>query len=123
MHNETGQRAVRFVSVQCIHVADVLLDIDYEDPTVQLSYHQLIIGFATRQFIQKEDLEGTSALQKLYREIRCYFIKALNYVKEKFPHDDVIVNNAIVLDVSNRAKATFGNICLAGKISSTRKIG
>lgn len=100
----------RFVSVQCIHDADVLLDIDYEDPTVQLSDHQLRIGFATRQFIQKEDLEGTSALQKFYREIRCFFIKALNYVKEKFPYDDVIVNNAIVLDASNRAKATFGNI-------------
>lgn len=68
----------RFVSVQCIHDADFLLDIDYEDLTVQLSDHQLRIGFATRQFIQKEDLEGTSALQKFYRETRCFFIKALN---------------------------------------------
>lgn len=68
----------RFVSVQCIHDADFLLDIDYEVLTVQLSDHQLRIGFATRQFIQKEDLEGTSALQKFYRETRCFFIKALN---------------------------------------------
>jgi len=27
-----------------------------------------------------------------------------------FPHDDVVVNNAIVLDVGNRSKATFENI-------------
>ena len=47
----------RFVNMQCIHEAkDSLLDIDYEDPTLQLRDRQLRIGFATRQFIQKEDL-------------------------------------------------------------------
>ena len=51
----------RFVNMQCIHEAtDSLLDINYEDPTLQLRDRQLRIGFATRQFIQKEDLEGTS---------------------------------------------------------------
>ena len=35
---------------------------------------------------------------------------ALNYIKANFPHDDVVVNNAIVADVSNRTKANFGNV-------------
>ena len=61
------------------------------------------------QFIQQEGLEGTSGVKKFYKEDCCFFIKALNNLKEKFPHDH-IVNNAIVLDVSNRAKANFGNI-------------
>ena len=100
----------RFVSIQSILHADALLDIEYEDPAVQLSDQQLRIGFATRQFIQQEGLEGTSGVKKFYKEVRCFFIKALNYVKEKFPHDDVVVNNAIVLDVSNRAKVNFGNV-------------
>ena len=101
----------RFVNMQFIHEAkDSLLDIDYEDPTLQLRDHQLRIGFATRQFIQKEDLEGTSDLKKFYQEVRSFFIRALNYVTEMFPHDDVVVNNAIVLDVGNRSKATFENV-------------
>ena len=51
----------RFVNMQYIHEAtDPLLDSDYEDPTVQLRDRQLRIGFATSQFIQKEDLEGTA---------------------------------------------------------------
>lgn len=101
----------RFVSIQRIHdAADALLDIDYEDPTVQLGDHQLRLGFATTQFIQKEDLEGTYGLTKFYREVRSFFITALNYIKANFPHDDVVVNNAIVADVSNRTKANFGNV-------------
>ena len=101
----------RFVNMQYIHEAtDPLLDIDYEDPTVQLRDLQLRIGFATSQFIQKEDLEGTADLKKFYQEVRSFFIRALNYVTEMFPHDDVVVNNAIVLDVGNRSKATFENI-------------
>lgn len=101
----------RFVNMQCIHEAkDSLLDIDYEDPTLQLRDRQLRIGFATRQFIQKEDLEGTSDVKKFYQEVRSFFIRALNYVTEMFPHDDVVVNNAIVLDVGNRSKATFENV-------------
>ena len=27
-----------------------------------------------------------------------------------FPHDDVVVNNAIVLDAGNRSKATYQNV-------------
>jgi len=38
----------RFVNMQYIHEAtDPLLDIDYEDPTVQLRDGQLRIGFAS----------------------------------------------------------------------------
>ena len=98
----------RFVNMQCIHEAgDSLLDIDFGDLTVQLRDGQLRTGFATRQFIQKEDLEGTCDLKKFYQEVRSFFIRALNYVMEMFPHDDVVVNNAIVLDVGNRSKATY----------------
>ena len=97
--------------MQCIHEAtDSLLDIDYEPPTVQLRDHQLRTRFATKQFIQKEDLEGTSDLKKFYQEVRSFFIWALNYVTEMFPHDDVALNNAIVLDIGNRSKATFKNV-------------
>ena len=82
----------RFVNMQCIQEGtDSLLDIDYEDPTVQLRDHQLRIGFATRQFIQKEGFECTSDLKKFYPEVCSFFIRALNYVTEMFPHDDVVV--------------------------------
>lgn len=99
-----------FVSIQSIPDADDLFDFEFEDPAAQLSDHHLRIGFATRQFIKQEGLDGTSGVNKFYKEVRCFFIKALNYIKEKFPHDDVVVNNATVLDVSHRAKASFGNI-------------
>lgn len=65
----------RFVTMQYIYKAtDPLLDIDYEDPTVQLRDRQLRIGFATSQFIQKEDLEGTADLKKFYQEVCSFFI-------------------------------------------------
>ena len=65
----------RLVNMQCIHEAtDSLLDIDDEDPTLQLRDRQLRIGFATRQFMQKEDLEGTSDFKKFYQEVRSFLI-------------------------------------------------
>ena len=44
------------------------------------------------------------------QEVYSFFIQPLNYVTKMFPRDDAIVNNAIVLDVGNRSKATFENV-------------
>ena len=33
----------------------------------------------------------------------------MNYIKEKVSYGNAVVKNAIVLDVSKRAKASFGN--------------
>ena len=102
----------RFISIKCIHEADSYLEIEYEDPSVQLSDEQLRVGFATRQFIHKfkDDLEGTPYMTKFYREVRNFFITALNYVKMKFPHSDDVVQNAFVLDVARRSEVDIGNV-------------
>ena len=102
----------RFISIKCIPDADSLLDIDYKDPSVQLSDEQLWIGFATRQFIHeiKDDLEGTITINKFDAQVRCFFITALDYVKMKFPHSDLVIRNAIVLDAPKRLTINMGNI-------------
>ena len=86
----------RFIKLQYIRDAESLLDIDYTNPSVQLSNHQLRLGFATTQFIKSEDLEGTLAMQRFYEEVRDFFTTALNYIKDKFPYNDIVVNYAIV---------------------------
>lgn len=100
----------RFVNLQYIREADSVLDVDYTDPALQLSNRQLRLGLATRQFIQSEDIEGTPKINNFYQEVREFFITALTYIRDKFPHNDKVVNNAIVLDVTKRTTVDITNI-------------
>lgn len=100
----------RFVNLQYIREADSVLDVDYTDPAIQLSNRQLRLGLATRQFIQSEDIEGTPKINNFYQEVREFFITALTYIRDKFPHNDKVVNNAIVLDVTKRTTVDITNI-------------
>ena len=67
-------------------------------------------GFTTTQFIKSKDLEGTLAMQHFYEEVRDFFTTALNYIKDKFPYDDIVVNYAVILDVTRRARVDVTNI-------------
>lgn len=88
----------------------LLVEINYTDPTVQVTDRQLRLGLATRQFIRSEDLEGTPAMRKFYHEVRSFFVTALNDIKHNFPHDDEVVKNAIILDVTKRASVDNTNL-------------
>ena len=100
----------RFIDLQVIREADSFLEINYTDPTVQVTDRQLRLGLATRQFIRSKDLEGTPAMRKFYQEVRSFFVTALNYIKHNFPHDDEVVKNAIILDVTKRASVDNTNL-------------
>lgn len=39
-----------------------------------------------------------------------FFTTALNYIKDKFPYNDIVVNNAVILDVTKRATVDVTNI-------------
>ena len=49
-------------------------------------------------------------MQRFYEEVRDFFTRALNYIKDKFPHNDIVVNNAVSLDVTKRAAIDVTNI-------------
>lgn len=39
-----------------------------------------------------------------------FFTTALNYIIDKFPYNDIVVNNAVILDVTKRATVDVTNI-------------
>lgn len=49
-------------------------------------------------------------MQRFYEEFRNFFTTALNYIKDKFPYNDIVVNNAVILEVTKRATVDVTNI-------------
>lgn len=49
-------------------------------------------------------------MQRFYEEVRDFFTTALNYIKDKFPYNDIVVNYAVILDVTKRATIDVTNI-------------
>lgn len=86
--------------------ADDLLKVDVSDPELQKADRHLHIGFTASQQIIREDLEGTHAVTKLRRDVRAFYVASLQYMREKFPMDDHVVQDAKFLDPNHRAEMT-----------------
>uniref|UniRef100_H2ZX01 HAT C-terminal dimerisation domain-containing protein n=1 Tax=Latimeria chalumnae TaxID=7897 RepID=H2ZX01_LATCH len=81
---------------------DSIMKVDFENPDLQKSDKEFI-GFAAMQLIRKNDLEGTSGVDKFRRE-------TLNYIRKKFPVDDKLIQNAVLVNPATRQTASLQSL-------------
>ena len=86
-----------------------LLEVSFHDPKNQRSDDDLMIGSDCRAYIEKENLSG-EILKSFYARVRKYFIRACEYMIQKFPLKEKLLIEAQVCDVSCRSTNKFSSI-------------
>ena len=84
------------------HVSD-----RFKDRKNQLDRGDLVIGQDTKQLIAKHP--GLH-LSQFYKDVRNFFVAAVDYMLLKFPFGDELLVNAAVADVNRREIATFSQV-------------
>ena len=75
-----------------------ILDIDFSEATLQRRDEELLIGFATKQYIRAQDLEGTPELGTFYSDVCNFYMAVLRYMVKKFPLQDQGIKDAVFLN-------------------------
>uniref|UniRef100_H3BC19 HAT C-terminal dimerisation domain-containing protein n=1 Tax=Latimeria chalumnae TaxID=7897 RepID=H3BC19_LATCH len=89
---------------------DSIMKVDFQNPDLQKPDKELFIGFAAMQLVRKNDLEGMSGVDKLRKEARSFYIRTLNYIRKKFPMDDKLIQNAVLVDPATRQTASLQSL-------------
>ena len=55
-------------------------------------------------------MNGHIKRDNFYPEVCDFFKAALNYIRDKFPHNDIVVNNAIISDLTKRATVDITSV-------------
>ena len=87
-----------------------VLDLPFDDPSVHRSHSDLFIGFAASQELRKTELDNSTEGIKFKDEAIAFYIKALQYIKSKFPLKDPVLKTARFMDPTNKLSVSFAEV-------------
>lgn len=101
----------RFVTVAAMDEADKVTDVSFADRSNQLHDKELMIGFITKQTLEKlKDEVAPREIQKFYAGVREFFVGAASYVADKFLWDDPVLKHACFVDFEKRKSISFESV-------------
>jgi len=62
------------------------------------------------QLIVKNALEGTSGVTKFRAEVRMFYVGSLTYMTDKFPFQDPLIRNAVIVDPASSKTASMQSL-------------
>ena len=89
---------------------DGLLSVDYMNTNNHVTDDKMVIGFVTKQTVNRLLAEGDISAHKLstfYNATRAFFIRATEYLLKWCPLKDELLINATWLDFENRLQKSF----------------
>jgi hypothetical protein len=87
-----------------------VLDLPFDDQNMHRSRTDLFVGFAASQELRKTELDNSPEGIKFKDEVKDFYLKALQYMKAKFPLKDPVLKTARFLDPTHRLSVTFTEV-------------
>ena len=95
----------KFVKMEHITSADTLCVVDYKNRSLQHEDHRLAVGLKTRTIFTDSDEEDDSRpsitpamLATFYSSVRSFYEAVVTKMIQKFPFEDIVLNDLVVLD-------------------------
>ena len=101
----------RFVTVAAMDEVDSVTDVSFTDTSKQLVDDELMIGFITKQTLQKlKDEVEPREIGKFYAGVREFFVGAAAYIAHKFLWDDPVLIHSCFVDFEKRKNVSFQSV-------------
>lgn len=100
----------KFITIRAIKANEEVTDVDFNNSENQLTDSNLVIGFVTKQKLQKLFDDGDISdlnKKKFYIAVRSFYIDATSQALAKLPFDDPVLNNSVFVNFEEKEECTF----------------
>ncbi len=96
----------RFLVTECIHTADSsFMDINLQDPNVQLPDNQICIGQDAWAYLSsEEDVLDSNVHKSFFNGVREFYVVIASTILHKFPFSDTLVDDIAVFLPNNHCR-------------------
>ncbi len=103
----------RFLVTECIHTADSsFMDINLQDPNVQLPDDQLCIGQDAWAYLSsEEDVLDSNVHKSFFNGVREFYVAIASTILRKFPFSDTLVDDIAVFLPNNQHLIAWNDVC------------